>query len=68
MNKIKLFSKVLFFTYYYSYAYDLENSYQHVIIMTYELEYSLWIMIMTCSTLCLTFHTIYMMRIRAKLS
>jgi hypothetical protein len=66
MNKIKLFSKVLFFTYHYSYAYDLEYS-SCVMILAYELEYSSYVMNLAFRTLCLTFHTIYMMRIRSKL-
>jgi hypothetical protein len=67
MNIMKISSLVMLSYLLYSNAYELEYSCQHVIIMTYELAYSLWIMIVTCSTLCLTFHTICMMRIRAKL-
>jgi hypothetical protein len=66
MNKIKLFSKVLFFAYHYSYAHDLEYS-SCVMILAYELEYSSYVMNLAFRTLCVTFHTIYMMRIRAKL-
>jgi hypothetical protein len=66
INKIKLFSKVLFFTYHYSYAHDLEYS-SCVMILAYELEYGSYVMNLAFRTLCLTFHTIYMMRIRAKL-
>jgi hypothetical protein len=51
----------------YSNAHELEYSCIRVIIMIYELAYSLCVMIMTCFTLCLTLHTIYMMMIRAKL-
>jgi hypothetical protein len=67
MDNMKISSLVMFSYLLYSNAYELEYSCQHVIIMTYELAYSLWIMIITCSTSCLTFHTIYMIRIRAKL-
>jgi hypothetical protein len=64
MNKIKLFFIVLFFTY--SYAYDLEYS-SCVMILAYDLEHSSYVKNLAFRTLCLTFHTIYMMRIRAKL-
>jgi hypothetical protein len=67
MNTMKIYSLVMLSYLLYGNAYELEYSYQHVIIMTYELAYSLWIMIMTCLTLCLIFHTICMMRSRAKL-
>jgi hypothetical protein len=36
-------------------------------ILAYELEYGSYVMNLAFRTLCLTFHTIYMMRIRAKL-
>ena len=58
MNTMKSSSKVLLSYYQYS---------LHVIIMTYELEYSLSVMILTCATLCLTIHMTCMLRIRAKL-
>jgi hypothetical protein len=51
----------------YSNAYELEYSFIHVIIMTYELAYSLWVMVMTCLTLTLIIHIAYMSRIRDKL-
>jgi hypothetical protein len=51
----------------YSNAYELEYSFIHVIIMTYELAYSLWVMIITCLTLILIIHITYMSKIRAKL-
>jgi hypothetical protein len=64
MNTMKLSSLVMLSYLLYSNAYELEYSCLHVIIMIYELAYSLSIMIMTCSTLRLTFHTIYMMELR----
>jgi hypothetical protein len=65
INATKSSSKVLL-SFYYSCAMKLEYSF-HVIIVTYELAYSFYVMILTCVTLCLIFHTIYTMRIRAKL-
>jgi hypothetical protein len=64
---MKSSSKFMFSYVSYSNAYELEYSYIHVIIMTYELAYSLWVMIMTCLTLILIIHITYMSRIRAKL-
>jgi Ni/Fe-hydrogenase subunit HybB-like protein len=52
--------------YEYSCAIELDYS-SHVIILTYELVYSLYVMILTCATLCLTIHMTYMSRSRAKL-
>ena len=49
----------------YSNAYELDYS-SHVIIMIYELAYSLCVMILTCSTLCLTIHMTCMSRSRVK--
>ena len=43
----------------YNNAYELEYS-SHVIIMIYELAYSLCVMILTCRTLCLIIHITYM--------
>ena len=43
----------------YSNAYELDYS-SHVIIMIYELAYSLCVMILTCRTLCLIIHITYM--------
>jgi hypothetical protein len=43
----------------YSNAYELDYS-SHVIIMIYELAYSLYVMILTCRTLCLIIHITYM--------
>ena len=50
----------------YSSAYELEYSCL-VIIMIYELAYSLCVMILTCSTLCLIIHMICMSRSMVKL-
>jgi hypothetical protein len=50
----------------YIYAYELEYS-SCVMSIAYELEYSYYVMNLAFRTLCLTFHTIYMMRIRAEL-
>ena len=50
----------------YSNTYELDYSSQ-VIIMIYELVYSLYAMILTCRTLCLIIHMTYMSRGRAKL-
>jgi hypothetical protein len=60
-------SKFKLSSYSYSSAYELEYSFIHVIIMTYELAYSLWVMIMTCLTLIFIIHIANMSRIRAKL-
>ena len=52
--------------YIYSHAYELEYS-CYVIILIYELVYSLCIMRVAYMTLCLTIHITYIIRIRAKL-
>jgi hypothetical protein len=49
----------------YSSAYELEYNF-HVIIMIYELAYSLCVMILTCSTSSLIIHMIHMSRSRAR--
>jgi hypothetical protein len=49
----------------YSKAYELDYS-SHVIIVIYELVYSLYAMILTCRTLCLIIHMICMSRSRAR--
>jgi hypothetical protein len=87
MNTNMVSSKVMLSVHMYSCVIELEYSF-HVIFLTYELAYSLCVMILTCSfdmiisyeldysfyamtssyrILCLNFHTIYMMTIRAKL-
>jgi hypothetical protein len=65
MNTRRISSKVMLSFYEYSCAIELDCS--HVIILTYELVYSLYVMILTCATLCLTIHMTYMSRSRAKL-
>jgi hypothetical protein len=54
-------------SYPYSSAYELEYSFGHVIIMIYDLVYSLYVMILTCSSSFFNVHITYMSRIRAKL-
>ena len=49
----------------YSIAYELDYS-SRVIIIIYELVYSLYAMIVTCRTLCLIIHMICMSRSRAR--
>ena len=66
MNTMRIYSKVLPSYYKYSCAIELEYSF-HVIIITYELAYSLCVMILTCATLCLTILITCMSRSRAKL-
>jgi hypothetical protein len=51
----------------YSSPYEIEYSFAQVIIMIYELAYSLSIMILTCSSSFFNVHITYMSRIRAKL-
>ena len=58
INTIKSSSIVMPSYLQYSSAYELEYSCL-VIIMIYELAYSLCVMILTCSTLCLTIHDLY---------
>ena len=67
MNTKRISSIVMLSYHLYSSAYELEYSCLHVIIMIYELAYSLCVLILTCSTLCLIIHMIYMSRIRVKL-
>jgi hypothetical protein len=50
----------------YSSAYELEYSFAHVIIMIYELAYSLYVKILTCSSLCLNIHITSMSRSRTR--
>ena len=65
MNTMKSSSIALFSYYNYSCALELDYSF-HIIILTYQLAYSLYVMILTCSTLCLTIHMAYMSRSRAR--
>jgi hypothetical protein len=67
MNTMKSSSIFKLSSYSYSNAYELEYSCLHVIIMIYELVYSLNVLILTCSTLCLIIHITCMSRIRVKL-
>jgi hypothetical protein len=67
MNTTKSSSIFKLSSYSYSNAYELEYSCLHVIIMIHELVYSLNVMILTCSTLCLIIHITCMSRIRSKL-
>jgi hypothetical protein len=68
MNNMKNSSKVLLSIFQYSCAYELDLEYSfHVIILTYELAYSFYVMSLTCRTLCLNIHITCMIRIRAKL-
>ena len=66
MNTKRISSIVMISYHLYSIAYELEYSCL-VIIMIYELAYSLYVMILTCLTLCSTIHMTYMSRSRAKL-
>jgi hypothetical protein len=63
---MKSSSKFKFSYHSYSSAYELDYS-SRVMIVIYELVYSLCGMILTCRTLCLIIHITYMIRIRAKL-
>ena len=65
MNTKRIYSKVMLSYLQYSSACELEYSYI-VIIIIYELAYSLCVMILTCSTLCLIFHMTCMSRSRAR--
>ena len=66
MNNTMKSSSIALFSYYqYSKSYELDYSF-HVIIMIYELAYSLCVMILTCATLCLTIHMTCMSRSRTR--
>ena len=66
MNNTMKSSSIVMLSYHlYSCAYELEYSCL-VIIMIYELAYSLCVMILTCSTSCLIIHMICMSRSRAR--
>ena len=58
---MKKSSKVLLSYYQNSCAIELEYNF-HVIIMTYELAYSFYVMSLTCRTLCLIIHMTCMNR------
>jgi hypothetical protein len=66
MNTMKSSSIFKLSSYSYSNAYELEYSCLHIIIMIYELAYSLNVMILTCSTLCLIIHMTCMSRSRTR--
>jgi hypothetical protein len=65
MNTKRFSSIVMLLYHLYSYAIELEYSCL-VIIMIYELAYSLCVMILTCSTSCLITHMVCMSRSRAR--
>ena len=66
MNNTMKSSSIVMLSYHlYSSAYELENSF-HVIIMIYELAYSLCVMILTCPTLRLIIHMNCMSRSRTR--
>jgi hypothetical protein len=66
MNNTMKSSSIVMLSYHlYSSAYELEYSCLVIIIM-YELAYSLCVLILTCSTLCLIIHMICMSRSRAR--
>ena len=65
MNNTMKSSSIVMLSYHlYSCAIELEYSYL-VIIMIYELAYSLCVVILTCSNLCLIIHMMCMSRSRA---
>ena len=65
INTMKSSSKVLLSYHLYSCAIELEYSCL-VIMMIYELAYSLCVMTLTCSTSCLIIHMICMSRSRTR--
>jgi hypothetical protein len=67
MNTMKSSFKFKFSYHSYSNAYKLEYSCLHVIIVIYELAYSLDVMILTCLTSCLNIHMTSMSRSRVRL-
>jgi len=66
MNRNMSSSKAVLSYYNYSHTYKLEYSY-YVMILIYELAYSLCVIGVAYLTLCLTTHITYIIRIRAKL-
>jgi hypothetical protein len=66
MNRNMSSSKVMLSYYNYSHTYELEYSYC-VIILKYELVYSLYVMKLAYMTLFLTNHITYIIGIRGKL-
>ena len=66
MNNTMKSSSIVMLSYHvHSSAYELDCSCL-VIIMKYELAYSLCVMILICSTLCLIIHMVCMSRSRAR--
>ena len=65
MSIMNISSKIMLSYHLYSYAIELDYSCL-VIIVIYELAYSLCVMILTCSTSCLIIHMICMSRSRAR--
>ena len=66
MNRYMSSSKVMLSYYIYCHTYELEFS-CCVMILIYELVYSLYVMKVAHLTLCLTTHITYIIKIRAKL-
>ena len=66
MNRNMSFSKVMLSSDIYSHTYELEYSYC-VMVLIYELVYSLYVMKVAYMNLCLPTHITYIIRIRAKL-
>ena len=66
MNRDMSSSKVMLLYDIYSHTYELEYSYR-VIILIYELVYSLYVMNIAHMTLCLNTYITYIIVIRAKL-
>ena len=62
MNTIRSSSMSKFLSYLYDYAYELESSYDLVMSIVYELEHSLCIMFLTCSSSFFIVHQISMNR------
>jgi hypothetical protein len=66
MNRNMSSSKVMLSSCNYSHTYELEYS-LYVMILTYELVYSLYVMRLAYMTLCLIIHITYIIGIRGKL-
>ena len=66
INRNMSSSKVMLSSYNYSHTYEPEYS-CCVMILGYELVYSLYVMRLACMALCLTTHITYIIRIRAKM-
>jgi len=66
MNTIQFSFMFKFLSYLYSNAYELEDSLVHVMIMIYELAYSLCVMFLTYSSLFFIVHQVSMNRGRIR--